>query len=69
MRQSAKVLSIKDKINVRHVQSYSEHILRTGDKAIVKFRFTQHPEFIKTGTNIMFAEGKIKIVGIVTKIY
>ena len=65
MRQSAKLIGIHDKINARDSESTSEHILRTGDKAVGIFRFIHHPEYIKSGTRILFAEGKVKIIGVV----
>lgn len=65
MRQSAKLIGIHDKINARDSESTSDHILRTGDKAVGTFRFIRHPEYIKPGTRILFAEGKVKIIGVV----
>lgn len=44
-------------------------LLRTGDKAIVKFRFKRHPEYIEKNTKLIFREGKTKGVGIVTELY
>ena len=44
-------------------------LLRTGDKAIVKFRFKRHPEFIEKNTKLIFREGKTKGVGIIKDLY
>lgn len=39
-----------------------EH-LRTGDKAMVRFRFIKQPEFVKPETRMIFREGRTKAVG------
>jgi len=65
MRQSAKLIGIQDKINARDSESTSDHILRTGDKAVGTFRFIRRPEYIKTGTRILFADGNVKVIGVV----
>jgi GTPase len=67
MRQSAKLISIKDKVNGRHVNidNENDYILRTGDKATAKFRFSYHPEYIRAGDRLLMSEGIVKIVGVV----
>jgi len=69
MRQSAKLIEIKNKVNARknNVENddENEYILRTGDKATVRFRFIYHPEYIKAGSRLLMAEGLVKIVGVV----
>lgn len=67
MRQSAKLVSIKNKVNARHIEDTddNEYVLRTGDKATVKFRFSYRPEYIKSGDRMLMAEGRVKIVGVV----
>ncbi|XP_033113346.1 GTP-binding protein 1-like [Anneissia japonica] len=45
-----------------------EH-LRTGDKAIVHFRFIKNPEFIHADTRMVFREGKTKAVGRIVKVF
>ncbi len=45
----------------------SKDCLRTGDKAIVKFRFIKYPEYIKPGQRMVFREGRTKAVGNVLK--
>lgn len=46
----------------------SQDCLRTGDKALVRFRFIKHPEYIKPGQRIVFREGRTKAVGNVVKL-
>lgn len=41
----------------------SQECLRTGDKAIVHFRFIKHPEYIRPGQRMVFREGRTKAVG------
>jgi elongation factor 1-alpha len=43
-----------------------EQVLKNGDKASVKFRFLQRPEFIEVGTQFKFREGSTKGTGIIT---
>jgi GTPase len=42
--------------------------IRTGDKAIVAFRFIQRPEYIRPGERILFREGRTKGLGIITSV-
>ena len=65
MRQSAKIISIKNKINARNYTNDTDCILRTGDKATARFRFSYYPEYIKSGTRILICEGQTKLVGVV----
>jgi hypothetical protein len=39
--------------------------IRTGDRAIVAFRFVQRPEYLSIGDRILFREGRTKGLGIV----
>ncbi|KAJ3320174.1 Short integuments 2, mitochondrial [Boothiomyces sp. JEL0866] len=57
VRQTARIVNMTDK-----------QILRTGDRSIVRFRFLQHPEYIKVGTKVLFREGRTKGVGKVVSI-
>jgi len=43
--------------------------LKTGDRAKVHFRFGFHPEWIESGSRLIFREGKTKGFGIISKIY
>jgi GTPase len=65
MRQSAIVMSITNKVNSRDGDDTSDCILRTGDKATVRFRFSFHPEYIKPCSRVLIVDGKCKIIGVV----
>jgi GTPase len=41
--------------------------IRTGDRALVAFRFMQRPEFFKAGDRVLFREGRTKGLGIVKR--
>lgn len=45
VRQTAKIVGM------------DKQILRTGDRAIVTFRFIQNPEYMKIGSRLLFREG------------
>ncbi|HUT81615.1 MAG TPA: GTP-binding protein [Candidatus Bathyarchaeia archaeon] len=57
IRQTAKIIDM------------DREIIRTGDKAIVKFQFLYSPEFLKEGRQIIFREGRTKGIGKITKIF
>ncbi|HUU77166.1 MAG TPA: GTP-binding protein [candidate division Zixibacteria bacterium] len=57
IRQTAKIIEMDKKV------------IRTGDKAIVKFRFLYNPEYLKEGTKIIFREGRTKGIGQITKVF
>lgn len=42
--------------------------IRTGDRALVAFRFIQRPEFLSVGDRILFREGRTKGLGIVKEV-
>lgn len=42
--------------------------IRTGDRAVVAFRFIQRPEFLAPGDRVLFREGKTKGLGIVKSV-
>lgn len=42
--------------------------LRTGEKAVVLFKFIKHPEYLKVGAQVLFREGLSKGIGHVTKL-
>jgi hypothetical protein len=44
-------------------------VLRTGDTALVSFRFVYRPEFIKPGMRLVLREGRCKGIGIVDSCY
>jgi GTPase len=42
-----------------------KELLRSGDRAWVRFRFMQHPEYLTPGTRFVFREGRTKGIGVV----
>ena len=42
--------------------------IRTGDRAVVAFRFVQRPEYLAVGDRILFREGRTKGLGIVKSV-
>ncbi|ORZ30810.1 P-loop containing nucleoside triphosphate hydrolase protein, partial [Catenaria anguillulae PL171] len=58
--------------NVRQTASLVDMdrgVLRSGDRARVRFRFLQYPEYIKPGARVLFREGRTKGIGKVTRVY
>lgn len=51
---------IRQSAKVKHL---SEELIRTGDKAIVSFRFKCHPEYLTPGAVLLFREGRTKGLG------
>lgn len=51
------------------ITKMSKEVIRTGDKAKVRFRFLYCPEFLKKGRQILFREGRTKGIGKITKIF
>lgn len=41
---------------------HPQGVLRTGDRATVRFEFISHPEFVKVGMKLLFREGKTKVI-------
>ena len=56
VRQSARIMLV------------DREVLRTGDRAQVKFHFLYRPEFLKVGQRLVFREGRTKGIGTVTKL-
>ncbi|NHJ33477.1 MAG: elongation factor 1-alpha [Asgard group archaeon] len=50
------------------ITKMNKEVIRTGDKAKVRFRFLYYPEFLKKSRQIIFREGKTKGIGKITKI-
>jgi len=44
-------------------------LLRTGDKAVVKFRFKTRPEYLEKNSKLILREGKTKGVGEIVELY
>lgn len=49
------------------IKSMSLQHLRTGDKALVTFRFIKHPEYLRQGMKLVFREGRTKAIGTITQ--
>lgn len=47
------------------IELMDRQLLRSGDRAIVRFRFKQRPEYVVTGTRFVFREGRTKGIGVV----
>ncbi|XP_058507457.1 GTP-binding protein 2 [Solea solea] len=47
---------------------YGKEELRTGEKAVVLFKFIKQPEYLKVGAKVLFREGVTKGIGHVTKL-
>lgn len=43
-------------------------LLRTGERALVAFRFIQRPEFLAPGDRLLFREGRTKGLGIIKSV-
>lgn len=46
----------------------SKECLRTGDKAVVHFKFIKNPEYLNLNQRLVFREGRTKAVGNVSKV-
>ena len=64
IRQAARVIKINKLTNIDE----GENVLRTGDKAIINFKFLHKPEYIKPNFKIIFRENNIRVIGIITEI-
>lgn len=42
--------------------------LRTGERAVVRFRFIKHPEYLRLGAKLLFREGVTKGIGHVARL-
>ncbi len=58
VRQTAQIVEIKEK-----------DLLKTGDSALVKFRFICSPEYIHEGAEFLFREGRTSGMGQIVKLY
>ena len=54
VRQSARLICIDCK-----------DVLRSGSRAVVRFRFLSHPEYLTLGSRFVFREGKTKGIGVI----
>ena len=58
LRQSAEMIEIRGREN-----------LKTGERAIVKFRFLYFADYLLPGSTFLFREGRAKGIGKVLKVY
>ncbi|XP_028844160.1 GTP-binding protein 2 [Denticeps clupeoides] len=58
--------NVRQTATVEALQGTDE--LRTGEKAVVCFKFIKHPEYLKVGAKLLFREGVTKGIGHVTKL-
>jgi GTPase len=58
LRQSAEMIEIRGREN-----------LKTGERAIVKFRFLYFADYLVPGSTFLFREGRAKGIGKVLKVY
>lgn len=61
------IISIQDDHRKKDKNNYIP-LIRTGDRAIVRFRFIKSPQFMKIGARLIFREGRTKGVGKVTRL-
>lgn len=67
IRQTCRIMSITNKVCGRGNEGESE-VLRTGDRATVRFRFAYHSEYIKKGVRLLLCEGQTKLIGKITNV-
>uniref|UniRef100_A0A6C0EJX2 Tr-type G domain-containing protein n=1 Tax=viral metagenome TaxID=1070528 RepID=A0A6C0EJX2_9ZZZZ len=63
IRQTARITEIRDKVCNRKGKQYDDNVLRTGDRANVRFRFCYKPEYLKKDFRLLLAEGRVKVIG------
>ena len=47
---------------------HASQVLKTGEKAVVRFRFIKRPEYVTVGSRLIFREANSKGMGNVTKV-
>ncbi|KAG7334371.1 hypothetical protein KOW79_002778 [Hemibagrus wyckioides] len=58
--------NVRQTATVEALQGKEE--LRTGEKAVARFKFIKHPEYLKVGAKLLFRHGVTKGIGQVTKL-
>jgi len=66
IRQTARIIAITNKKCAR--KGVEDDILRTGDLATVHFDWCYRPEFLQKGYRLLLAEGRVKVIGVVTNV-
>lgn len=51
------------------IVTMEQDLLRTGDRAKVRFRFIRHPEYLRMGARLVFREGRTKGIGRITALF
>jgi GTPase len=51
------------------IVAMEQDLLRTGDRAKVRFRFIRHPEYLRMGARLVFREGRTKGIGRITALF
>ena len=69
IRQAAVLVSIKNKRNARARGATDDLVLRTGDRARCRFKFSYRSEFIKKNMRVIFSDGIVKVIGIIKEVY
>jgi elongation factor 1-alpha len=44
-------------------------VLRPGSRAKVRFEFSQRPEYVRPGMRMLFRDGRVRGVGLVTDVF
>lgn len=66
VRQAARIMSVTGQKSKADADS---QVLRTGDRAIVRFRFCYRPEYLQMGARLVFREGRTKGIGKVCAVH
>jgi len=56
-------------LNSVRILSIDKDVIRTGDKAKVRFRFMSRPEFLVIGNRLIFREGRAKGIGKISQLF
>lgn len=51
-----------------HAPRLLQEDLRTGERAVVRFRFIKHPEYLRLGAKLLFREGVTKGIGHIARL-
>lgn len=78
IRQTAKIIAIEDLCQHSKPESFSGQLaeqdhedvpaIRTGDRALVRFKFIHSPEFLRKGMRFVFRDGQAKGIGKVIRL-
>lgn len=51
------------------IQSIDKEFFRSGETAMIRWRFQDNAEFIKEGSVVLFRDGRTKMIGVISKIF